>query len=250
MDADRTAEQILANRHADKQHASDNFILANDSLKVWGHLSSSEKADGGTLHIVLDNAGAELVMDLCLADWMVTRAKLFTKVVFHCKTIPWFVSDTMEKDVEWTLAELEKQADDLKPLIARWRHFFATATWQCRPHPFWASFHAYYDLEAVAPELKEEMCSSPGNLILFKGDLNYRKLVYDCQWPFDTPFSEAIGPLREWSAPVLALRTCKSDVVVGVAKNVSEEMDKTVGKNDGAKGWLVTGRYAIVQFNK
>lgn len=37
-----------------------------------------------------------------------------------------------------------------------------------------------------APDLYKELCDS--NFIIFKGDLNYRKLVGDRYWPLSTQF--------------------------------------------------------------
>ena len=55
--------------------------------------------------LVLDNAGFELVSDLCLLT-VLMEAGLTTSVTIHPKTRPWFVSDTMEKDLRWTLDKL------------------------------------------------------------------------------------------------------------------------------------------------
>ena len=44
------------------------------------------------------------------AHWLVASGAA-TKVVFHCKTEPWFVSDTMLHDFEWQVQQLESAAD-------------------------------------------------------------------------------------------------------------------------------------------
>lgn len=57
----------------------------------------------------MDNSGFELITDLCLADYLVSSGKgFFGKVRFRVKDCPWFVSDTMEHDIRWTLDELAK----------------------------------------------------------------------------------------------------------------------------------------------
>lgn len=84
------------------------------------------------------------------------------------------------------------------------------------------------------------------DLWIFKGDLNYRKLVYDCKWPTTTPFSKAIGPLgqgdekAEGVPMAVSFRTCKADVVVGLNDGVEEKMDKV------APNWMVSGEYAVI----
>lgn len=78
--------------------------------------------------------------------------------------------------------------------------------------------------------------------MIFKGDLNHRKLTYDCQTPSDLPFSMAIGPLasEDGAPPVASLRTIKSDVVVGVDNEVADRLDKE------EPGWRISGKYAVV----
>lgn len=74
------------------------------------------------------------------------------------------------------------------------------------------------------------------------GDLNHRKLTYDCQAPGHTPFDQAIGPLASeaGSPPVCSLRTIKSDVIVGLPQGVMEKLDKE------EEGWRISGKYAVV----
>ena len=44
-------------------------------------------------------------------------------------------------------------------------------------------------------------------------------------WPATTPFSDALGPLGKSSGlRVMALRTCKGDVVVGLPEGRDEEL--------------------------
>ena len=70
---------------------------------MWGALESGR---GGAVDIVMDNAGFELVSDLCLAEFLIA-AKLAAEVRLRVKCQPWFVSDTMEHDVWWLLDQME-----------------------------------------------------------------------------------------------------------------------------------------------
>lgn len=79
-------------------------------------------------------------------------------------------------------------------------------------------------------------------MVIFKGDLNHRKLTYDCAAPASTPFDVAIGPMGSASgAPVIvSLRTIKSDVVVGLGPDgdqIAENLDET------EPGWKISGKY-------
>ena len=58
-------------------------------------------------------------------------------------------------------------------------------------------------------------------LTLFKGDLNYRRLVGDRAWPPSTPFADAVS---YFPGPVAALRTLKSEVVTGVEASLVADL--------------------------
>lgn len=76
--------------------------------------------------------------------------------------------------------------------------------------------------------------------MLFKGDLNHRKLTYDCAAPAATTFEDAIGPMASLAGapPVVSLRTIKSDVVVGLPSNaIADELDEK------EPGWKISGKY-------
>jgi damage-control phosphatase, subfamily III len=71
-------------------------------------------------------------------------------------------------------------------------------------------------------------------------------------WPASTPFTEAIGPLGPSSGlRVLALRTCKADVVVGLPEGKDEEIRAMEGGggDSGARKWAWSGKWAVVQFS-
>lgn len=92
-----------------------------------------------------------------------------------------------------------------------------------------------------APDLFLHLSRS--DLVFFKGDLNHRKLTYDCAAPASTPFEEAIGPMANAAgAPkVCSLRTIKSDVVVGLESDaMAEKLDKE------EPGWKISGKYVSI----
>jgi hypothetical protein len=97
-----------------------------------------------------------------------------------------------------------------------------------------------------APTLFKELQKS--YLVIFKGDLNYRKLTRDGMWPHTTPYEEALGPLGKHSGvKILSLRTNKSDVCVGVPTQSKVDV-----LNEEAPGgaWVRNGKYAVVSFNE
>lgn len=76
-------------------------IVVNDWEIVWNIVNKTMK-ENDDIHIVLDNAGYELFTDLCLAAFLVTIVPT-TKITFHVKLYPWYLSDTTIRDFFWTL---------------------------------------------------------------------------------------------------------------------------------------------------
>uniref|UniRef100_A0A915CU49 Sugar phosphate phosphatase n=1 Tax=Ditylenchus dipsaci TaxID=166011 RepID=A0A915CU49_9BILA len=165
------------------------------------------------LHIAVNNFILRPESQLAQLDIVMDNAGLEVKVVLHGKAYPWFVSDTTKKDMDWVLEQLASDEDQyLSKLGIRWLQFFSEGK-------FDSSF------------------------VIFKGDLNYRKLVGDRYWPLETPFTEALcgfGP-----APLLALRTLKAETVAGL----SERAIKLIGSKHSEKdlSWMVTSEYAVAQ---
>lgn len=93
-------------------------------------------------------------------------------------------------------------------------------------------------MKTVAPELYAEL--SEASLIIFKGDLNYRKLVGDREWPYETPLKTALCGFLP--APLLALRTLKSETVAGLPDKVAERM-----REQPDQKWMTTGEYGIAE---
>ena len=77
-------------------------------------------------------------------------------------------------------------------------------------------------------------------LVIIKGDANYRRAVGDCLWPAHTPFNHVLDYL---DAPVLCLRTLKSDPVVGLpSADTAAKLDRI------DPDWRVNGKRGLIQF--
>ncbi|KAJ1020883.1 hypothetical protein NDA18_005731 [Ustilago nuda] len=105
---------------------------------------------------------------------------------------------------------------------------------------FWTQPVSYANMATYAPELHQELATK-SDLVIFKGDLNYRKLTSDATWKSDTSFREALGPLAG-TVELLALRTNKADVCVGLKPGQEAEVEKEDPK------WRVDGKWAVVQY--
>lgn len=253
--------------------AAEKNILVNDLPAAYAALKKAQRENPKAerrVDIVLDNAGFELYVDLILAGYLLA-AGLATSIVLHPKSIPWFVSDVLPADMAALLNALaDPQAfysaasstssssssdsprlsateeADLKFLFTDWSTRHAEGQLTIRPNRFWTHGGSFWRLPSSAPDLLADLRDS--ELVIFKGDLNYRKLTADVMWPATTPFDKAIGPLatKGEGLRVLALRTCKADVVVGLPEGRDEELR---GHGEpGAREWAWSGKWAVVQY--
>ncbi|KAI0695640.1 hypothetical protein BC835DRAFT_1406164 [Cytidiella melzeri] len=253
-----TEEQIksLQSTGGEALAATEKNILGNHMDRLWkivkGMKAKGTEGKGGRVDFVLDNAGFELYCDCVYADFLI-QAGFASVIRFHGKRYPWFVSDVTRKDWEWLLntmvyGYLFPQASDveresIRRLGLRWKKYVQEGKWVYEQHPFWCTGYTFWDLHSEAPDLFLHLSHS--DLVIFKGDLNHRKLTYDCAAPASTRFDEAIGSMA--SAPgapkVCSMRTIKSDVVVGLG----EDGDAIAAKLDSEEGgWKISGKYAVV----
>jgi len=79
---------------------------------------------------------------------------------------------------------------------------------------------------------------SDAKLVIFKGDLNYRKLLGDINFEYNTSFAAALGNFQPTN--ILSLRTMKSDICVGLSNDIAEFFEKHKDK-------LITGEYGLIQ---
>lgn len=187
---------------------------------------------------MLDNAGFELFTDLCLAEFAL-RKSVVDIVHMHYKAMPWFVSDVTYQDFMWTIDTLQNNKSNILSSLGKsWHRRLSEKSWIISGDKFWTTPHDHSEMKGAAPELYSELSQS--DLILFKGDLNYRKLVGDRSWEHTIPYVEALCGFHP--APHCALRTCKADVVVGLPQGLSEELTSK------DKEWMTKGEYGVIQY--
>jgi hypothetical protein len=156
-------------------------------------------------------------------------------VRFHAKLHPTYVSDATEADVRATIAALSAEEHPAtRALGQRLQMALSDNRLVLRSHPFWTSPLDMWDMPA---ELRREFGAS--TLVISKGDMNYRRLLGDRHWPFETPFADLLG---YFPAPLLALRTLKSELIVGLARGEAEK----IAQSD--PHWLTDGQWGVIQF--
>ena len=198
-----TYEDIQKLQGSEARKASEKNLLANDLPAVYGVLKEAREntKEVRRVDIVLDNAGFELYVDLILAGFLLSTG-LATQIVLHPKSIPWFVSDVLPSDFGALLNALadpqkfyttpsendfldekiseplsEKEISELSFLFQQWSTFHQGGQLIIRPSLFWTSAASYWRLPAVGTAVYNDLKESA--LVIFKGDLNYRKLTGD-----------------------------------------------------------------------
>jgi damage-control phosphatase, subfamily III len=216
-----------------KDRGHENPVIVDDSVKIIPKMMSCTSK----ITFVLDNAGFELYGDLCLAEYLTENNGC--NVVFEAKAIPWFVSDTTRNDFDSLFEILSRESNELKAQVDKWKGFLQTSTWAIRANKFWTTCKTFWELPDQS-ELFTQLIES--EFIIFKGDLNYRKVVHDANWPCETTFKEAIGPLSDSKIPpFVMLRTCKADTCVGLTPGQDLELYST------DKNWMKNGKFGMIQ---
>ncbi|HET9173199.1 MAG TPA: damage-control phosphatase ARMT1 family protein [Actinospica sp.] len=204
-------------------------LIVDDNAAVWAYLNEREP---GRVNLVADNAAEELLPDLLLIEHLISTGRATSATVF-LKPRPYYVSDAMTQDATALLRRLVA-ASGLAGDAGRrlWRYcsdgrvVFEAPAFFCSPH----SFHSF------PPEIMSEIASA--TLTIFKGDLNYRRLVGDRFWPVTASFADLTAYLP---GSVAALRTCKSEVAIGLTAQQAAALDAA------APDWRYAGRHAVVQ---
>lgn len=256
--ANATLEDIQSRQGKEAREKSAENIIANDLPEAWSRLVAVPFEER-RVDFVLDNAGFEFYTDLSLSLFLLD-AKLVKTVVFHCKTRPWMVSDTMVKDYKLFLQDMRNSdwfpdhQEELEYFVSSIEYYHSTKQFQLVDSEFWTSALDYsylspHETKYGGAELYNYFQES--TLVIVKGDLNYRKLTGDRMWPKTTPFVNAIDQLATSNIHVLALRTCKADVCVGLPDGSEEkliEFWKQQG-NDVGELWCSSGKWAVISYS-
>ncbi|KAJ2915869.1 hypothetical protein MD484_g4554, partial [Candolleomyces efflorescens] len=264
----------------DAQEARSKFILKDDQRAVWDHVKTLNGAqvdfvlDNAGFELFTDLVFADFLVTYTphvdsvvfhpkIIPWFVSDVlpQDFSETLQLLSDAPTFLSDLLPSSTEESGSASNKHGisadafSHLKSMADRWQDYVSKGIFKLsvpldtpliggssdkgKAASFWTTPYPYWNLASLDPALIEELRKS--GLVIFKGDLNYRKLTGDIKWPAWTPFQEALGPLAG-EFPLLSLRTNKADVAVGVPKDVAEKLDAAGEK------WRVDGRYALISF--
>lgn len=213
-------------------HSDSHSILVDHSDQVMDFVLQPEIQH---IAFINDNCGLELFMDLALTDYLL-RQNVVQEITFHLKMQPTYVSDAMITDVEQTIEHMKSQKTrvDIQQLGQRLDRYLNTEKrLHLQHHWFWCSCKFFWEFPA---DLQDLFKNIPFTFI--KGDANYRRLLGDRDWPIQTPVEEAIP---YFITSFVALRTLKSDPIVGVAKTHEDRLNRETPL------WRVNGTCGIIQ---
>lgn len=224
---DLSLESVKA--HGTEAHPDD--LLVDDRAPALEALRSQSDP---VVHLVADNTGSELALDFALVDGLLDG--VCPQVIVHLKHHPTFVSDAIPADAADLLARMaDRRRTPYQALAERLNGAILDQRLILRPDLLWNGPRFLWDFPA---DFVQEQFGTAA-LVIVKGDANYRRLVGDALWAAETPFADVIGP---FPAPLLALRTLKSDPIVGLRPGQAEELDAI------ESGWRTNGRRGVMQF--
>ncbi|RPI88400.1 MAG: protein-glutamate O-methyltransferase family protein [Chloroflexi bacterium] len=215
--------------HTEEEEAQ-SHLLNDDSRAAAEYLVLS--GGNNRIDFLIDNAGFELIADLCLAYFLLQNL-ITRKVCLQVKVHPTFVSDTIEKDVHTTIEFLASFSEQTRQVAEFLRNSLMDKQLEISPNLFWNSPLALWEM----PEpLKTEL--GQAKLVISKGDAHYRRLLGDRHWAYTTPFAHI---LNGFSAPLLALRAMKSEIVCGLQPGQVEQASQKDPK------WMYDGKWGLIQ---
>lgn len=251
-------DDIQSLQGEESRKKNENNILVNDRDQAWREITNTR---GGRVDFVLDNAGFEFYADVMFILFLLD-SKLAEMIVLHPKSMPWFVSDTLPKDVGLMLSSLKEKEffgsqgetcrQELDYVADRFASYLEDGTIIVRPSDFWTTFSPYWEITSNGKYGGDKVWQDlrQSKLVIFKGDLNHRKLLGDLEWPRTTPFVDSIGSAATNGIPILSLRTIKADTLSGLAQGTEEKLDEIWGATHSEiHGWSSSGKYAVVQFS-
>lgn len=210
--------------------ARDEHLLSDDAPQAAAHLVEGQP---GSVHVIMDNAGTEQAMDFVMADLLLEQ-HLAQEVVLHVKMHPVLVSDVIVADMHRMLDAMAARGGAAGALSSRIEKQIDRGVVRVVPDLFWNNDGR---LRELPPRLFRPFASAA--LVIAKGDVNYRRATNDALWPAEATLADAVP---DFPAPLVVLRTLKSDTLVGVPPDVQARL------NTEEPDWRVNGSYGVIQF--
>lgn len=207
-------------------------LLADDTEAVADYLAALGRP--ALVDVIADNAGFELIGDLCLVDYLLSSGQA-ASVRLHLKLHPTFVSDALIKDVAATIDYLRHTGTAAVQRLGERLHDHRRAgRLLLAEHPYWTSPLSGWEMPTAVRAIL-----APADLIISKGDANYRRWLGDRHWTYTLPFDQVVS---YFPAPLVALRTIKAEVAAGIPPARVRQL------NEEDPDWMTNGHWGLIQF--
>ncbi len=227
--ADLSNPRVMAQAEGQKERGSGQLLVIDHTKEAWQLLAQGKVR---RLDLIADNSGLELLSDLGLLDLLLSH-NLVETAHLHLKPQPFFVSDAMPQDLVATLADLQgARSRPLQELGGRLQASRRAGQLVVHTHRFWATCLFF---SQFPPDLENTLAEA--DLLLLKGDVNYRRLLEDRHWPHTASLAMIAAYMP---ASFLALRTLKGELIVGLPEGKAEEL----ARHDPT--WLINGKRGLI----
>jgi hypothetical protein len=141
----------------------------------------------------------------------------------------------MQDVIETIEAFCNREEQEICQVGKRLGRFIEESKLKIKDHEFWNSWMFFSDLPL---DLRAQL--NDADLVISKGDANYRRFVQDTRWPVDVKFEDIATFLPK---QLLCIRTLKSDPIVGLESvEIAENLDAQDSR------WRVNGTKGIIHF--
>ena len=145
-----------------------------------------------------------------------------------------FVSDATASDFETLKTIIEGEFPEISTMLTQYESEGRLVIKADEEEFFYVPY--FKDCEFIKTIMKSDC-----ELLIVKGDLNYRRLVGDLKWKWTQPIKSIIAPFI--TCKCLCLRCIKSDVLLGLTEADAEQVENTIPPEE-----LPKGKYATIQF--
>ena len=209
--------------------SNENNIIINDIDNILEFFKNKLNQ----VDIILDNSGLELSTDLIFCYYLMEE-KIADKLFLHTKSYPIFVSDAIPDDVLYTLAVFAESDDMiLKKIAIKLLSNIEAGQIIIAADQFWTSCGSFLDLNG---RLNDHFNNS--DLVIIKGDLNYRRLVEDRYWEYTENIHEVVD---YFPTSILIIRSLKSELMLGLSNDDVQQLFRKDPE------WLTNGKYGVIQ---
>ena len=234
------SHDLSQNEELYKEDKNKYISVCDDTLKIFSFLSQKEKFE--KCIIIPDNSAVEFFADICLAMFLLSTNK-FEKIVFKMNDRPKFVSDVTRQDYTM-LKEFLKQ-DRLASYLFD--------SYEKSGRLQFEYINSYTQIPYVRDFPEAEILDlKSADLLIVKGDLNYRRFLLDAFCPFTTPLKNLL-PKQLLDQKIIFLRMIKSSLVAGLTQEQSNwandeinNPEKTKKDEDGLNSFFSSGNYGMI----